>query len=186
MLLLLIASLGLADDGTLGQFASIEVRPFIRPLLKSPASAQFGYTEVSPAAPSACLRQGRYIVDGYVDSQNGFGALIRSEWKGVVALDQNKRPELLFVTFKPSGGKEVVVAKAEASRRFRPEVYQKVRDVHREKEEKLREQMKKLPASKKKAFYAKAGRTFVADCKRLFDLDPEEVLEILGKKLDGE
>ena len=41
--------------------------------LKSPATAHFGGASASPEADS-------WIVTGYVDSQNGFGAVLRSNW----------------------------------------------------------------------------------------------------------
>lgn len=51
---------------------------FVRDRLKSPGSADFQRPDISP------LTNDRWQVDGTVDSQNGFGALIRSSYSCLV------------------------------------------------------------------------------------------------------
>jgi hypothetical protein len=50
--------------------------------LKSPASAEFGPTEVSTMAP--------YTVTGVVDAQNSFGATLRSSYTCVVSVSDGQ------------------------------------------------------------------------------------------------
>lgn len=51
----------------------------IKNLLRSPSSAEFPYLG-SAGVSSTHLGGGTYAVTGYVDSQNGFGAMLRSQW----------------------------------------------------------------------------------------------------------
>ena len=55
---------------------------FVRQCLKSPGSADFGGWH-EPQLPDQCVADmgnGRYMVRGWVDSQNSFGALMRSQF----------------------------------------------------------------------------------------------------------
>ena len=57
------------------------MQQFVIERLKAPSSADFpfgGHRSVSP------LGDGRYLVKSYVDSQNSFGAQIRTNFEGVV------------------------------------------------------------------------------------------------------
>jgi len=49
-------------------------------LLRAPASAKFP-TMGKQDVLSIHSGNGVYLVDGYVDSQNGFGAMLRSNWE---------------------------------------------------------------------------------------------------------
>ncbi len=61
-----------ADDGSLGARAA--ARNFVVEKLKAPATAEFGdITAIQ-------LGDGTWAVSGSVDSQNSFGALIRSQF----------------------------------------------------------------------------------------------------------
>lgn len=63
---------------------------FVERRLKSPSTADFGpfrdakVTSLTPEKNSAC----KFLVTGRVDSQNGFGAMIRSEF--IVTLSKEK------------------------------------------------------------------------------------------------
>ena len=54
----------------------------VRDRLKSPATARFSNSEASLAADSCT-----WTVSGYVDAQNGFGALIRAKYTVKFTLD---------------------------------------------------------------------------------------------------
>lgn len=52
--------------------AEIEVQFYVQSKLKSPGSSEFGTADVSQISDSI------FIVESYVDAQNGFGANIRT------------------------------------------------------------------------------------------------------------
>lgn len=59
--------------------AGIMCQDFVKNRLRSPGSAKFpGVMDGEPKVSS--LGSGRYSVRSYVDSENGFGALLRSDW----------------------------------------------------------------------------------------------------------
>jgi len=60
-----------------------EAQQFIQQGLKSPSTAEF------PVIPYASndLGGGQYRIVSYVDSQNGFGAMIRSNWSVLMRLE---------------------------------------------------------------------------------------------------
>jgi hypothetical protein len=60
--------------------ASIACKDFIGQRLKSPSSAKFPMV----ASKARALGTNKYLLDSYVDSQNGFGALIRTDFKCIV------------------------------------------------------------------------------------------------------
>ncbi|MCH7598055.1 hypothetical protein IID27_03410 [Patescibacteria group bacterium] len=55
----------------------ITAKGYVENVLKAPSTADF------PTLGTVNKREGedRYIVYGYVDSQNSFGAMIRSDWE---------------------------------------------------------------------------------------------------------
>ena len=57
--------------------ARVVCQEFVKRRLKAPATAKFELHHVRQVAP---LDSGCYTVWGYVDAQNSFGALIRSEY----------------------------------------------------------------------------------------------------------
>ena len=61
--------------------AFLKSKRFVTQALKAPSTAEFpgmdGYVATD-------LGEGKYRVQSYVDSQNGFGAMIRSDWTTVV------------------------------------------------------------------------------------------------------
>jgi len=52
---------------------------FIKQYLKSPSTARFDDQSYERAV--SYLGDGRYVVSGWVDSQNGFGAMLRSHFR---------------------------------------------------------------------------------------------------------
>lgn len=58
---------------------------FVRDRLKAPATADFPSRATSTAKVDDC----RYMISGYVDSENGFGAMIRATWAVDLSLDPN-------------------------------------------------------------------------------------------------
>lgn len=51
---------------------------YVEQILKSPSTAKFGNDSVED------LGEGRYRVSNYVDSQNSFGATMRSDWTAIM------------------------------------------------------------------------------------------------------
>lgn len=67
--------------------AEIEMRYYVKKKLKSPASAKFAGTlapETKVAPIQGKIREQRYAVKSYVDSQNSFGAMLRTYYVGIV------------------------------------------------------------------------------------------------------
>jgi hypothetical protein len=84
MLILAIAFVGCDSDnsrnsgtGVSETSAFVISRNFITRNLKSPSSADFPLLDFS----STKIGEGEYRVTSYVDSQNGFGAMVRSNWE---------------------------------------------------------------------------------------------------------
>ena len=66
--------------------AYVQIQGFVKQVLKSPGSAKWPgfFDSVSHQDNIKQLGNQTYKVASYVDSQNGFGALIRSKYTGVV------------------------------------------------------------------------------------------------------
>ncbi len=62
------------DDGDESGYAKVACEGFVEDRLRSPASADFSDTSVVRAGDT-------YTVTGAVDSQNGFGAMIRNTYR---------------------------------------------------------------------------------------------------------
>lgn len=62
--------------------ANIMAQGFIKQVLKSPSTADFPFLDYTTTIDGS-----RYTVVSYVDSENGFGAMIRSNWR--VVMDHN-------------------------------------------------------------------------------------------------
>jgi hypothetical protein len=56
--------------------AYVQSKGYVKTFLKSPATANFPYMDYQ----AKNLGDNRFIVSSYVDSQNAFGALLRSNW----------------------------------------------------------------------------------------------------------
>lgn len=61
------------DEGT----ALVMCEDFVRERLRAPSTAEFGPSHEARVQPTA---DDRWFVRSHVDAQNGFGAMIRSEW----------------------------------------------------------------------------------------------------------
>lgn len=68
---------------------------FVESALKAPSTAKF-----SSQRDVADLGEGRYRVKSYVDSQNGFGAMIRSDWETVLKYNSGDPYESSSWTFE--------------------------------------------------------------------------------------
>lgn len=64
------------DDDKCG--AWVAAQTFVGNQLRCPSTADFGWQTYSEAVTS--LGGNRYAVSGYVDSQNGFGAMVRTQF----------------------------------------------------------------------------------------------------------
>lgn len=60
----------------------------VEKLLKSPSSAKFSKINKTSFRELGILEFEGYVVEGYVDSQNGFGAMIRSKYYVEVYYDK--------------------------------------------------------------------------------------------------
>lgn len=58
--------------------ANIQSQTFVKQYLKSPGSAKFPFADSQ--VTKSKTNDNLYYVVSYVDSQNGFGALLRSNW----------------------------------------------------------------------------------------------------------
>lgn len=67
-------------------------------LLKAPATARFSELGKDEEATLAVLAPDAWEAGGFVDSQNSFGALLRSSWRMVLKLEGDK-PTLLYIKF---------------------------------------------------------------------------------------
>jgi len=54
----------------------VQAQQFVKQTLKAPTTAEFPWDPVSAGTDGT----GLYQVESYVDSQNSFGAMVRSEW----------------------------------------------------------------------------------------------------------
>lgn len=72
---------GSPDDDEVSDYeVRMQCERWVKDRLKSPASAEFSGHNVAGANPS-------WTVTGVVDSQNGFGAMVRSDWTCSIQLD---------------------------------------------------------------------------------------------------
>lgn len=71
-------------ENELGLKAWYGGRAFVEKNLKAPSTAKFPRPRLDPDCFWSLNREGNWQVGGYVDSQNAFGAMIRSEWMVVV------------------------------------------------------------------------------------------------------
>ncbi len=91
MVLLLTSSCTTSDEVT-DLDAMVQAEYYVTNRLKSPSSADFDYPIVTQMEDST------YIVRGNVDSQNGFGAMIRSSYK--VKVTFLPKDKILFSEFQ--------------------------------------------------------------------------------------
>jgi len=77
--------------------ASVMAEEFVRQKLKSPASAKFPWYDDSMIKD---LGDGRYIYKSYVDSQNSFGALVRTNFTCCIKYAGDNKWECESLEFK--------------------------------------------------------------------------------------
>jgi hypothetical protein len=70
----------------------------VKSSLKSPSSAKFPYAH-EQGVFSVHIGDGEYAVKGYVDSQNGFGAQIRTGWTCQIKENVNNTWQLIDLKF---------------------------------------------------------------------------------------
>lgn len=91
---------GDGDDAENGkrEFSKLEAlsmsQLFVKDRLKSPSSAEFGYGEDQVFQKN----DSTFIVESYVDSQNSFGAMLRSKYVCTLYFDQEGTAHLIDLT----------------------------------------------------------------------------------------
>ena len=88
-------SSGSGGDGRDEIGASIVCEDFVKDRLKAPSTADFpSYSDYTITGSGD-----DYTVEGYVDAENGFGAMIRTDWTCTVrAVDEDGRFQLQSLT----------------------------------------------------------------------------------------
>ncbi|MEU7348341.1 hypothetical protein ABZ778_31450 [Streptomyces bacillaris] len=82
-LFLALAACGSGDGKPLAESAAVMCEGFVKQRLKSPGTAKFPGVMDGDYAKTTVLsdtKPWKYKVTGVVDSQNGFGATVRSSW----------------------------------------------------------------------------------------------------------
>jgi hypothetical protein len=85
-------------DRDLSSMAYVQAKNYVKMVLKAPASADFPFMGQGEE-----IKENLYLVDSYVDSQNSFGAMLRSEYsisleyQGGDPADQNSWKVIGFV-----------------------------------------------------------------------------------------
>lgn len=76
--------------------APLNARGFVKQRLKSPSTAKFPPTNTATVSKTP---NGTYIVSSYVDSQNGFGATIRTNWVAEIEYLPGGKVKLIDIAF---------------------------------------------------------------------------------------
>lgn len=179
LLTIAVVSLLGVDEAAIGKFAESKVPKYIDEVLKSPSTAKYSVKSVKAAARSSTLAPGRYIVDGAVDAQNGFGAMMRMGWKASVRVGDNDKLELLVVAVGDDD-KTKFLYQAPAEMRYRKEVYEGVRADYRAWLERMKPVWAKTPVKKRQALQSRDIKKQLAEVCKRFQLDVTDVNEILG------
>lgn len=81
--------------------ALMDAQDHIKSMLKSPGSAKWPslWGNDRPLNGVARLPDGTYMVTSFVDSQNGFGALVRTWFRVHIRVKQSGRPDILSAEF---------------------------------------------------------------------------------------
>src|SRR5680860_229924 len=77
--------------------AALNAQLLVKRKLKSPTTAKFPATSTAKVEKSA---NGTWIITSYVDSQNGFGAMIRNDWVAEIKYLPNDKIELINIHFQ--------------------------------------------------------------------------------------
>ncbi|MFJ4902916.1 hypothetical protein [Streptomyces sp. NPDC088727] len=72
-----------------GQGAAVMCEKFVKERLKSPGTADFSGVSDTQIKTISGSKPWRYLVTGYVDSQNGFGATVRNTYTCDVSTKDN-------------------------------------------------------------------------------------------------
>ena len=73
-------------------YAWVMAQNFIEPHLKSPSTADYGWQTSEECVTD--MGDGRFVVKGWVDAQNAFGATVRSEFVVDFTIDSQGNGEL--------------------------------------------------------------------------------------------
>lgn len=94
--------LGSCGEGAPNKFmAEAMCRSFITDRLKSPGSARFSDSSETERTSKS---DGGFLITGWVDSQNSFGALLRSHYSCSIMPSANDQWKLINLTFQKAGG----------------------------------------------------------------------------------
>jgi hypothetical protein len=178
---LLIPGQTAISETSIRAFAMREVPKRFEDYLKAPGSAKYGVKEVSKAEPKTAFPPNRYVVEGWVDASNSFGAVTRGQWKAGVVIDDANTMAVYMVTYaESSGDAEKLVYVGPASIRYRKDIYDQVHADFKAVKAKVAEQVKRYPAKKRAMFVTRNTLQFVEAERKKFDLTVPQVNEILG------
>lgn len=76
--------------------AAFHAQRFVKNKLKAPSTAKFPATQLAQVSRT---NQGTYIVTSYVDSQNGFGAMIRTDYVAEIKYLPSEQVQLVNIYF---------------------------------------------------------------------------------------
>lgn len=76
--------------------AALSARGFVKQRLKSPSTAEFPPTSTATVKKTP---NGTFVVSSYVDSQNAFGATLRSSWVAEIRYLSGNKVELVDIQF---------------------------------------------------------------------------------------
>lgn len=76
--------------------APLNAREFVKRNLKAPSTAKFPPTSTADVSKTT---EGTYIISSYVDSQNGFGAMLRKKWVVELKYLEDGKIQLVNITF---------------------------------------------------------------------------------------
>ncbi|THA72588.1 hypothetical protein E6R60_26225 [Streptomyces sp. A0642] len=89
-MLFTLTACGGGDGKPLDQSAAIMCEKFVKERLKSPGSADFSGVTETKITPTTEKAPWTYLVNGYVDSQNSFGASVRNDYRCLIKTSDDK------------------------------------------------------------------------------------------------
>lgn len=167
------------DEAQIRAFALAEATKRVGEILKNPAGAHYAVKEARQTAPSRIYPNNRYVVTGYVDGTNSYGATIREDWTAIVLVPTAGPPALWGLLYAPGTTKSNVLYFAPPAPRFDPEVYNGVRKEFAAVSARYRHQIERLPVRARERTLERYTREFIATAQKKYGLTTEQALEII-------